>query len=166
MINGGDGLRCFLPRLTVFTLNGASFVALITVFTSSWDLSSSFLYVFSVEASRELCASLAFEHSVKQPVFLAVKASYLVFAVNDHARCNRLHSACRQAAADLFPKQRRELVADKAVEQSARLLCIDKIVVDITGLIDAVSDYLFGYLIKGYTSCSFIGKRKKLLQVP
>ena len=124
------------------------------------------LIVFSVEASRELCASLAFEHSVKQPVFLAVKASYLVFAVNDHARCNRLHSACRQAAADLFPKQRRELVADKAVEQSARLLCIDKIVVDITGLIDAVSDYLFGYLIKGYTSCSFIGKRKKLLQVP
>ena len=41
VINGGDGLRCFLPRLTVFTLNGASFVALITVFTSSWDLSSS-----------------------------------------------------------------------------------------------------------------------------
>ena len=120
------------------------------------------LIVFSVETSREFCASLALEHGVKQPVFLAVKASYLVFAVNDHARCNRLHSAGRKAAADLFPKQRRELIADKAVEQSARLLCIDKIVVDITGLIDAVGNYFFGYLVECDASCSFVGKRKQL----
>ena len=92
---------------------------------------------------------LALEHGVKQPVFLAVKASYLVFAVSsDHCALQRTALCLPTGPRRIFSKQRRELVADEAVEQSARLLYVDKIVVDIHGLIDAVGDYLFGYLIK------------------
>ena len=77
-----------------------------------------------------------------------------------------MHPARGQAAADLLPEQRRELIADEAVKQSARLLRIDKIIIDITWLTDALGNYFLSYFVEGNASCSFIGKRKQLLEMP
>lgn len=113
------------------------------------------LIIPAVKARREFGVFLAFKYCVEQPVFFAYKTSYLVFAVDYHSRCDRLHPSCGKAAADLLPKQRRELVADETVQQSARLLCIDKIAVNITGFSDALGDYLFCYFVKCNTSLLF-----------
>ena len=122
------------------------------------------LVALAVVACGEVGVGLvAVEHRIEQPILLTHEAFYLFFTVDDHSRCDRLDTACRKAALYFLPKQRRELVADKAVKQSSRLLGIYKILVDVTGIAHALGYYLFRYLIKGHSSCLVVRQGKQLL---
>ena len=122
--------------------------------------------VAAIESGGKSAALTAAEMRVEQPVFLTDKVLYLLLAVNDHARCDRLHAPRGQAALDLFPQQRRQLVADDAVEYAARLLRVDQILIDIARVLDALSDDLFGYLIEGDAARLLVRQVEQLLEMP
>ena len=122
---------------------------------------------FAVKAGgKARVAAFAAEYGVKQPVFLADEAPYLIFAVYDHSRRNGLHTSGGEAALYLFPEQRGQLIAHKAVEKSSRLLSVDKVTVDIPRVFDTLGDDLFCYLVEGYASGSVVRQVQQLLEMP
>ena len=72
----------------------------------------------------------------------------LVLAVDDHLHRHRLHAAGGEPAADLVPEQRRELVADQAVEHAPGLLGVDLVHVDLAGILDRLLDGVLGDLVE------------------
>ena len=119
--------------------------------------------VLSEETGGETCPVFAAEYGVEQPILLTHEVVYLLFTVNDHSRCDRLHSACGKSTLYLLPKQRRELVAHDAVKQTACLLCIHEVLIYVSRMLDALRDDLFRDLVEGHSSCTLVVKRKKLL---
>ena len=65
------------------------------------------------------------------PVLLGDERVDLALAIADQLQRDRLHAAGAQAAADLVPQQRADLVADQPVEDAARLLRVDHLLVDV-----------------------------------
>ena len=100
---------------------------------------------------------------VQSPVFFRRKGSDLLFTVIDHARGDRLHTAGAQTPSDLFPQQRRELVAHDPVEDTARLLRVHKVLVDRTRLPDALRDDFFGDLIERHALGLVVAEPQKRL---
>ena len=111
-------------------------------------------------------AVTAAEHRIQQPVFLTDKIADLFLAVDDHARGDALYAAGGQTLLDLFPQQRRELVADDAVQDAARLLGVDQILVDIAGLPDALGHDALGDLVESHAPRLLVGQLEQLLEVP
>ena len=62
---------------------------------------------------------------VERPVFLRLEGLDLLFAVVDHAHGDGLHAARGEAAADLLPQKRAQLITHNTVEHAARLLRVD-----------------------------------------
>ena len=62
---------------------------------------------------------------VERPIFLRLEGPNFLFAVIDHAHGHGLHAARGEAAADLLPQKRAQLIAHDAVEHAARLLRVD-----------------------------------------
>ena len=146
-MKGGEGLRCFLPRLTVSTVKVPSLQSAMTA---------------SVSAS----AVGAAERGVEQPVLLGNEGAYLPLAVDDHARRHALHPARGEAAAYFLPQQRAELVADDAVEYAPGLLGVDEVYVYLARGADALGDDLLRYLVEGDAAGLVVGELEELLQVP
>ena len=88
---------------------------------------------------------------VHVPVFIGLKVFDLLFPVIDQPHRHALHTACGQAAAHLTPQERTELVAHQTVQHAARLLGVEQIFVDGTGVGHALLHTLFGDLVKGDT---------------
>ena len=103
------------------------------------------------------------ECNIQKPVFLGRERLDLVFALNYHARCNRLHATCGQTSAHLAPEQGAELIANNAVKDAARLLRVYQVHVDIARGGNAVVDHLFCYFVKGDALGFFIGQLKHFL---
>src|SRR5205814_2277314 len=70
------------------------------------------------------------ERGVDGPVLLLLECANLFLALDDEAQCHGLHAAGGEAALHLVPKERRDLVANEAVEYTAGLLCIDEVPID------------------------------------
>ena len=58
----------------------------------------------------------------------------VALAINNQARCDRLHAARGQGGTNLAPEQRRNFVAVKAVKNSASFLGIDKVCVELASI--------------------------------
>src|SRR3954464_6254159 len=67
---------------------------------------------------------------VQRPVFNLLESLDLALALHDESESNGLHASGRDAAADLVPEQRRDLISDQAVEHTAGLLRVDEIAID------------------------------------
>src|SRR5207247_1114123 len=80
------------------------------------------------------------------PVFLGHELFDLALAIGDELQRNRLHAAGAQAAADLVPEQRADLVADEAIEHAARALRVDHLLVDVLRVLERLEDRLLGDL--------------------
>jgi hypothetical protein len=63
----------------------------------------------------------------------AVKGADLALAVDDDADGDRLDASGRQAGPNLSPEQRAQRVAHQPVDDAARLLGVDEILVDGRG---------------------------------
>ena len=112
-----------------------------------------FFLLRAVEAGDDAARLFdAVERHVEIPVFLGLEDLDLVFAVDDHAGRDRLHAPGGKAPADLAPQQRRELVADDAVENAARLLGVDQVLVDLARGGDALRDNLLRDLVEGHAA--------------
>ena len=120
----------------------------------------------AIVARGERSAVLGREQRLDRPVFLGHERADLVFAVDDQTGRDALHTACGQAALDLAPQERRELIAYDTVEDTARLLRVDQIDVDVARTCDARTDSLLGDLVEGHAARIAILELEQLLDVP
>ena len=82
------------------------------------------------------------------PVLLGDERSDLALAIDDDLERDRLHPAGAQAAADLVPEDRADLVADQPVEHAPRLLRVDHLHVDLGRLFERREHTLLGDLVE------------------
>ena len=120
----------------------------------------------AVVAGGELPAVRGLEQRLDGPVFLGHERADLVFAVHDQTGRDALHAARGQAALDLAPQEGRQLVAHDAVEDTARLLRVDQIDVDVARVLDAVLDRGLGDLVEGDALGVLVLQLEQLLDVP
>ena len=72
----------------------------------------------------------------------------LTLAIADQLQRDRLHASGAQAAADLVPEERADLVADQAVEHATRLLRVDHLLVDLRRMFERAEHALLGDLVE------------------
>ena len=106
----------------------------------------------SPESHREADLTVGYG-SADSPVFDRHKGAYLLLALNDYSRCNRLNASRRQPVLHLFPEQRTELIAHYAVKQTARLLRVHYIHVDGTRIFYSFLDGVLGDGVECHTQC-------------
>ena len=115
------------------------------------------------EAARLVQAA---QQHVDRPVFLRHEGLDLLLALHDKTRGNRLHAPGGQAAADLLPQQRAELVADDAVKYPAGLLGVHQIIIDAARLLNAARHNVFCDLVERHALRLVVRQLKQLLQMP
>src|SRR6185436_2804871 len=84
----------------------------------------------------------------ERPVFDRNERFDLFLAVDDHLHRHRLHAPRGEAAADFVPQQRRELVADEAVEHAPGLLRVDLVHIDLARILDGFPDGVLRDLVE------------------
>ena len=115
------------------------------------------------EAARLVQAA---QQHVDRPVFLRHEGLDLLLALHDKTRGNRLHAPGGQAAADLLPQQRAELVADDAVKDPAGLLGVHQIIIDAARLLNAARYDVFRDLVERHALRLVVRQLQQLLQMP
>ena len=90
----------------------------------------------TVEPRLERRWILRSQAGVEGPVLFGAEGLALALAVDDYPERNRLHPAGADAALDLVPQQWAQLVADQAVEDAARLVRVEQVVIELRGIGD------------------------------
>ena len=86
---------------------------------------------------------------VNGPVFSLLERLDFAVALHDQAQCHGLHASGGEAAADFVPQQRRDLIADDAVEDAAGLLRVYQVTVNLTRMPKGLLHRFLRDLIKG-----------------
>ena len=81
----------------------------------------------------------------------------LALALDDDAGGHRLHAAGRKPRHDLLPQHRGNLVAVEAVEDAAGFLGVDKVVIQIAGIVRGLQDGGLGDLIEHHAAHRHLG---------
>src|ERR1700676_2455209 len=92
----------------------------------------------------------AIEHGVNGPVLLRKESPNLQLAFDDQAERPGLYAPRRKPAADLVPKQRRNLVTHDAVKNPPGLLRIHQVGIHLAGLFKGGANGLGRDLVEGY----------------
>ena len=100
------------------------------------------------EARIELWRLGGSELGVDRPVFFFLEGADLALALYDQAQRHRLHPAGGEPAPDFVPQQRRDLIADNAVEHASRLLRIHQVLVDLPRMLESFLHRPLGDLIE------------------
>jgi len=100
------------------------------------------------------------------PVFLLGEVPDLLLPVADQPERDGLDPARAQSLADLFPEQRADEVADKAVKDAPGLLGSDLVRVDVALLFKRFFDGLLGDLVEEDAPDIRVGIFEELAQVP
>ena len=111
-------------------------------------------------------AAVGLDYRPERPIFLGLERAYFAFSLDDEPQRNRLHSACRQIALDFFAKHGRNLVAHKPVEYSSRLLRVDKIQIDFSGVAQSFLHGLLRNLVKLDSDRGFFVQPKHVCDMP
>ena len=90
----------------------------------------------TVEPRLERRWILRCQAGVEGPVLFGAEGLALALAVDDYPERHRLHPAGADAALDLVPQQRAQLIADQAVEDAARLVRVEQVVIELRGIGD------------------------------
>ena len=120
----------------------------------------------AIVARSELAAVRGLEQRLDRPVFLGHKRADLVFPVHNQTGRDALHAARGQAALDLAPQEGRQLVAHNAVEDAARLLCVDQIDVNISRMLDPVFDRRLCNLVERHALGILVFQLEQLFDMP
>ena len=102
----------------------------------------------------------------QRPVFHRLEGADLLLPVHHQAYRHRLHPSGRKTFTDLFPQKRTDLVAHKAIQHPPGLLGVHQLLVDAAGMLHAVADPGFGYLIKGDPVGLMFIQLEQLRQMP
>ena len=100
------------------------------------------------------------------PVFFLLELLDLPLALDNQAHGHRLHPAGAEAPGDFLAQQRTELVADRTIEEAARLLGADPVHVDGAGVRESVLDRFLGDFVEGDPANALVGQLQGFLQVP
>ena len=111
-------------------------------------------------------AGVVFQAGVQRPILLRYEIRDLLFPLGHQTHGHGLDTACRQAAADLLPQQRAELVADDAVKDPAGLLGIHQIIIDAARLLNAARYDIFRDLVERHALRLVVRQLQQLLQMP
>ena len=74
----------------------------------------------------------------------AAESHDLLFPVHDQAQGDALHAAGGELRLDLAPQDGGQFEAYQAVQHTARLLRVDEVLVDVTGILDGLQDGRLG----------------------
>ncbi len=108
------------------------------------------LLVADTDKPRRKCGRLgSLQVRVDGPIFLLNERLDVALTLDDEPQRNRLHAACGEPAADFVPQQRRNLIANQAVEHAAGLLRVHQVAVDIAGMLEGILHSALGDLVKG-----------------
>ena len=77
-------------------------------------------------------------------IWFAAESHDLLFPVHDQAEGDALHTAGGKLRLDLAPQDGGEFEAYQAVQHAARLLRVDKVSVDVAGMLDRIQDGRLG----------------------
>ena len=162
VMNGGVGVSfSFFGRYRVdykFSFAASSTIA--RGFFAGLDVSLGRLYVFVKLADLDRLVFYLVKFRVEfrrqgggeirddRPVFGLNECFDLAFAFDDEANSDCLHAAGGEFAADRFPKDRRNLVTDQPVENSASLLGVDEILVYLLRFLERILDRVLRDLIE------------------
>ena len=100
------------------------------------------------EGGREVGRVLALEPRMQRPVLGGHEGLDLALALRDQAHGHRLDAPGREAAPDLLPEERRELVADEAIEHAPSLLRVHLLDVDLARVQEGGLDRALGDLVE------------------
>ena len=106
------------------------------------------------------------QNCVNCPVFLGFKRFNFALAVNNKARCNRLHSSGAETLAHLFPEQRTYLIAHYSVKHTTRLLRVHKLYVNRARIFQRRRYRSLCYLVKGYAAFFVFVNSQNFRKVP
>src|ERR1017187_6987899 len=76
------------------------------------------------------------QFSFDRPILLRLEGAYLTLAFDHQPHGDRLHAPGAQAARHALVQQRRNLVAHNPIQNASRLLRIDQLHVDLTGMVE------------------------------
>ena len=82
------------------------------------------------------------------PVLFRDEGADLAFALHHQLHRHRLHAAGGQPAGNLLPEQRRDHVADHAVEETPRLLGVHPVDIELAGLGEGLLNGLLGDFVE------------------
>jgi hypothetical protein len=147
-MNGGAALRFRSLVATDETIHAAPFKVaqhlLGRVFVPDLDR----LVAVFHELGFELGRLRAGEGREQVPVLLGHELPDLHLAIADQLERYRLHPSRAEAATDLVPQQRADLVAHEAIEHASRLLRVDHLHVDRAGVFDGLEHRFLGDLVE------------------
>src|SRR3954470_13627927 len=110
------------------------------------------------------------EVRVDGPVLFFLERLDLAFALDDQTESNGLHASGGKATTDFIPEERRNLISDQTIEHTARLLRVDKILIDGTGMLESglhgtLRDLVEGHALNARRSLrlTFFGLLRSLL---
>ena len=143
MINGGAGLRrtslrSILRTVKRLVLAGGDNRARLGL-GQLVGLVVDPLPLMAVEPGLERRRIVGFELRVERPVFLGAERLALLLALDDDPQRDRLHPSGADAALDLLPEQRADLVADQPVEHAARLLGVEQMLIELARMGDRLA---------------------------
>ena len=99
----------------------------------------------------------------ERPVLVRFESEDLELALTDDAQGDALHPPRGEAAPDLVPEQRADLVSDQAVEDAAGLLCVHLINIDRLRPLEGLADRLLGDLVEHHAVEFRLGALGQLL---
>ncbi len=165
-MNGAAGFRRRSPRVTALTVHAWPSRAVITAERVGFRRQLGLPPLHLLEGRHELRRRLASEASVERPVLDRDERQDLALPLGDESDGDGLHASGREAAAHLFPEERRQLVPDEAIEDSARLLRIHLVRVDLARLQERRSDRALGDLVEQDAVGLGLRQSELLRQVP
>jgi hypothetical protein len=118
------------------------------------------------QARQERRRRCALEPRLDRPVLLGHEGADLALALADDANRDRLHAPGREAAPHLLPQERRELIADEAVEDAPGLLRLEPVLVDRNRVADALEHGLLRDLVEQDAVDVALARAEPLRDVP
>jgi hypothetical protein len=94
----------------------------------------------AVEPRLEWRRIFSSEARVEGPVFLGAECFALALAIDDYPERDGLYASGTDAALDLVPQQRAELVSHQTIEHPARLVSVKQVVIELRGIGDRLFD--------------------------
>src|SRR5208282_4375314 len=98
------------------------------------------LVFVAVEPRLERRRILARQTGVERPIFFSAKCLAFALAIDDYPERDRLHAPRADAALDLVPQQRAELVSNQPVEHPSRLVRVEQVVIELRGIVHRLLD--------------------------
>ena len=109
---------------------------------------------------RNLCAkrlARSGKLGIDRPILCAHMRHAVALAINNQARCDRLHAARRQGGTNLAPEQRRDLVTVKTVKDSTSFLGVDKVGVKLASIVQSALDRFLRDFVEDHAAHGNLG---------